>query len=121
MPIVDVELVCRSEAEFASLSAEAMANALGGVLGSPPGHTWVRLRQLSSSCYAENERVVQQDELPVFVTLLVARPPVGVTLAEQVAAVTRVVATVTGRAGKVVHVEYASAGAGRQAFGGRLQ
>ena len=120
MPIVDVELVGESEAEFSAISAEALANALGVALGSQPGHTWVRLRYLNNTCYAENLAARSQVELPVFVTVLLAHPPMELALAEQVAAVTKAVANGVGRSREVVHVQYAPAAAGRQAFGGEL-
>ena len=120
MPIVDVELVSESEAEFSATSAEALANALGAALGSQPGHTWVRLRYLNNMCYAENLAARSQIELPVFVTVLLAHPPVDLELAKQVAAVTKAVANGVGRSMEVVHVQYAPAAAGRQAFGGEL-
>ena len=120
MPIVDVELVSESEAEFSAISAEMLANALGVALGSQPGHTWVRLRYLNNTCYAENLAARSQVELPVFVTVLLAHPPVQLALAEQVAAVTQAVANAVGRCREVVHVQYAPAAAGRQAFGGEL-
>src|SRR5438094_8097164 len=93
MPIVDVELVSESEAEFSAISAEALGNALGVALGSQPGPTWVRLRYLNNMCYAENLAARSQVELPVFVTVLVAHPPVEFALAERLAAVTRALAT----------------------------
>jgi len=48
MPIVDIELVCKSEAQAAAVSARALADLLGQAFGSQPGRTWVRLRLLSS-------------------------------------------------------------------------
>jgi len=120
MPIVDVELVCESEAEFRAISAEALANALGVILGSQSGNTWVRLRYLSSACYAENLVAGSQAELPVFVTVLLAHPPVESALVEQVAALTKAVANGVGRSSELVHVQYSPAAAGRQAFGGEL-
>ena len=120
MPIVDVELVSESEAEFSAISAQALANALGVALGSQPGHTWVRLRYLNNRCYAENLAAPLRVELPVFVTVLLAHPPEESALAEQVAAVTKAVANSVGRSREVVHVQYAPAAGGRQAFGGEL-
>ena len=55
MPIVEVDVVCQSEAEFGRFSAAALASSLGRVFGSPPGTTWVKLRQLAEGNYAENE------------------------------------------------------------------
>ena len=120
MPIVDVELVCSSEVEFQSVSAAAVANAIGEVLGCEPGHAWVRLRHLSSECYAENQSPLSAAELPVFVTVLHMRLPNEAALSTQVIALTQAIAMVVGRPYERVHVQCAPAGAGRQAFGGRL-
>ena len=120
MPIVDVELVCESEAEFECMSPRAIADAVGSVFRSPPGHTWVRLRFFDSAHYAENDVSVSKTELPVFVTVLHGRPPVAAALAAEVSALTAIVAKVTGRPTERVHVQYAPPAVGRQAFGGEL-
>lgn len=120
MPVVDVELVCEAEAEFAAVSAQALADALGGAFGSPAGRTWVRARWLSRSAYAENQAALAPSELPVFVIVMHAHPPAGDALAAEVVAVTTTVAACLGRPPERVHVQYAPAAAGRQAFGGRL-
>lgn len=120
MPIVDIELVCARESEITEVSAAELADALGQVFTSPPGHTWVRLRYLGSAAYAENQSVVGADELPVFVTVLHARLPEGEALAAEVRAITSVLANCLGRSTERVHVQYAPAAAGRQAFGGVL-
>ena len=120
MPIVDVELVCSSEAEFRASSAQAVANAVGEVLSCEPGRVWVRLWHLDSQCYAENEVTLSAVELPVFVTVLHAKLPVGQALSTEAALLTRAVAAAVGRSPERVHVQYAPAGAGRQAFGGVL-
>lgn len=120
MPIVDIELVCESEADFGAVSARALADALGQVFGSTPGRTWVRLRQLGSAAYAENNLAITRSELPAFVTILHARPPEGAALVAELDAVTIAVARCLAREPERVHVQYAPAGVGRQAFGGRL-
>jgi hypothetical protein len=121
MPIVDGELVCESEADFAKASTRALADALGHSFGSEPGHTWVRLRFLSATAYAENQSAVAGAELPVFVTVAHAQPPLGEALAvEAMLLITQAVAQCLGRAPERVHVLYAPAAAGRQAFGGHL-
>src|SRR5437868_15167410 len=97
MPIVDVELVSESEAEFSATSAEALANALGAALGSQPGHTWVRLRYLTNMCYAVNLAARSQIELAVFVTVLLPDRPVLLEPATQVVAVTKAVTSGVGR------------------------
>jgi phenylpyruvate tautomerase PptA (4-oxalocrotonate tautomerase family) len=120
MPIVDVEVVCQPGEQERLPSAGGLASALGRIFGSPPGGTWVRVRALDASCYAENDSPVSARELPVFVTVLQAVPPTGAKLEAEVAAVTQAVAAGVAREAARVHVGYAPAGAGRQAFGGRL-
>ena len=88
MPIIDIELVCESKAEFATASARALADAIGQVLGSEPGHAWVRLRFLADAAYAENQVKLEGADLPAFVTLLHAHPPVGEELATEAIALT---------------------------------
>ena len=120
MPIIDVELVCESEAEFARTSARALADAVGHALGTEPGHTWVRLRFLASAAYAENQATLESAEFPAFVTVLHAHPPIGEALVTEAMALTLAVAQCVVRAPERVHVQYAPAAAGRQAFGGKL-
>jgi phenylpyruvate tautomerase PptA (4-oxalocrotonate tautomerase family) len=118
VPIIDIEFVC--EAGAGDVTAQALANALGEALGSRPGQTWVRLHNLDRSAYAENGVTVEASELPAFVTILHAHPPAGAALLAEVAAVTAAVAHCAARPPERVHVQYATPGAGRQAFGGRL-
>ena len=120
MPIVDVELVCAGEREPPPVTAAALASALGAVFGSPPGRTWVRVRSLPSSAYAENECEVSAEQLPAFVTVLQAHWPVGEAFAQQVQQVTQAVASCLSLPPGRVHVQYAPEAAGRQAFGGNL-
>ena len=123
MPIIDVELVCHSEAEFGVVSIDALANALGNALGTVPGRTWVRMRYLGSNAFAENQvsaAAIASQGLPVFVTVLVTRPPEMRALTAEIETITAIVATCVGRSPERVHVQYAPAAAGRQAFGGRL-
>ena len=120
MPIIDIELVCESEAEFARVSARALADALGQTLGSDLGHTWVRLRFLASAAYAENQATLEGADLPAFVTVLHAHPPIGEALATEAMALTLAVAQCLARRPGRIHVQYAPAALGRQAFGGML-
>lgn len=113
MPIVDVQIVGASLA-----TASALANVIGDALNLAPGRVWVRLHPLPAEHYAENGGPLQ-GALPVFVTLLHARLPVGAALQSELAALTEAVAGACGRPAARVHVEYAPAGAGRIAFGGR--
>ena len=119
MPIVDVEIV---GAAPRAAGVAALADALGAALGCAPGRAWVRLRHLAADGYAENATPAPDGaaDFPVFVTVLHARPPAGATLDAEVGAITRAVAAWAGRSAERVHVLYAPAGMGRQAFGGVL-
>lgn len=120
MPIIDIEFV-RPNAQAAVLpAAQALADAIGRVLKTRPGRTWVRVRTLDASCYAENESTLPPGELPVFATVLHAHPPVGAALAAEVVALTEAIASCCSCPSERVHVQYAPAAAGRQAFGGSL-
>jgi phenylpyruvate tautomerase PptA (4-oxalocrotonate tautomerase family) len=121
MPILDVECVRPAGSKAAPPgTAQRLADAAGRVFGSGPGRTWVRLRMLDATAYAENEAALDADGLPVFVTVLQAHVPEGAALAAQVTALTQAVADALGVDAQRVHVQMAPAGAGRQAFGGRL-
>ena len=117
MPIIDVELV--GDAVVTGTTTQRLADALGEALSSGPGGTWVRLRQLERSRYAENGGV--DDEVrPVFVTVLERKRASGQELVDRVARVTAAVADVVGRDPRHVHVLFENDAAGRLSFGGRL-
>lgn len=118
MPIVDVEVVCAGAAEFEAVSARGIADALGAVFGSPLGGTWVRLHRLDAAQYAEND--TDMPPRPAFVTVLHAVPPAGAALEAEVRGVTEAVARALRRDRESVHVQYAPAAVGRQAFGGTI-
>jgi phenylpyruvate tautomerase PptA (4-oxalocrotonate tautomerase family) len=118
VPVVDVEIVGEAQAD-ADLS-QRLADALGEALESEPGRTWVRVRSLSRSSYAENGGLLAASIHPVFVTVMERRRPVGEALLRRVAALTSAVADVLACDPDNVHVFYAEDGAGRVAFGGSL-
>ena len=121
MPILDIELVQPDGASVPEASlTQALADAAGRAFGTPGGRTWVRLRTLTAAHYAENGVALAADELPVFATVLHARPPQGPALVSELDTLTRALAACLGRAAQRVHVQYAPAAAGRQAFGGVL-
>jgi len=120
MPIVTVELVADPDRPLGHNFTQALADAVGRALNSPPGQTWVRLRTLQRNEYAENEALVDAGELPIFVTLLERQPPIGAELQAELTALTHAVAQVTGRPATCVHIEYAPAAVGRVSFGGKL-
>ena len=120
MPIIDIQLVFESKDKAEGNLAQNLSNALGKVLNAEPGRVWVRLLLLNSDCYAENEVTVKPSELPVFVKVLHATLPEAKILAEQSELLATTVALCLGRQPERVHIEYAAAGAGRMAFGGKL-
>ena len=120
MPIFDVRYVASESIQAQAPSAQELADALGKALGSPLGRTWVRLHAHLAALYAENEVRVEEAEYPVFVTVLLAHLPNSEARPEQVRAITAAVAKCFVRPEERIHVEYAPAGAGRLAFGGKL-
>jgi hypothetical protein len=120
MPIVDIELVCDPQDAPPRVDTRRLADELGRVLGTPPGRTWVRLHVLSSTHYAENDVTLAASDLPAFATVLRAHLPAGKALVAEAAALTAAIASCVGRPAERVHVQYAPAAAGRQAFGGVL-
>ena len=120
MPIVTVEVVADPDRVLEHGLTQSLADAVGRVLKSPPGQTWIRLRSLQRDEYAENEASVDSAELPVFVTILERQPPAGAMLQAEVTALTHAIAQVIGRPAACVHVEYAPAAVGRVSFGGKL-
>ena len=120
MPIVTVEVVASTQRPLDHNLAQALADAVGRALESPPGQTWIRLRAISRNEYAENASQVDAAELPVFVSILERQPPTGAELQAEVNALTWAVAQVVGRPAACVHIEYAPAAAGRLSFGGKL-
>ena len=120
MPIVTVELVADSDHASERNLAQALADAIGLVLASPPGQTWVRLRWLARHEYAENESSVSADQLPVFVSVVKRQLPPAPELQAEVSALTEAIAKTVNRPAACVHVAYEPAAAGRVSFGGRI-
>lgn len=117
MPIVDVELVADGVPDGA---AQALADVVGAVLGTPAGETWVRLRALAPAAYAESAGGPRPDATPVFVTVTRRHVPARPALVQEIDALTHAIAGVLRRSAEQVHIEYAPPAAGRVAFGGRL-
>lgn len=120
MPVVTVEIVADGDDASRGNLAQALADAVGRALRSPPGQTWVRVRSLAHGAYAENETTVEPSRMPVFVTVLERQPPVATELEREISALTHAIAQVVGRTQACVHIEYAPAGVGRVSFGGKL-
>ena len=120
MPILDVEIVQPEGEPVDPALAAKIADAAGAVFDSAPMQTWVRLRALPSSQYAENGGGPPREVAPVFVTVLKAALPPPDARQEEVRQLTQRIAVVCQRPAEDVHVLYLPDGAGRAAFGGKL-
>ena len=120
MPVVDIQFVLPAGRDLPEGTAAALAQALGQAMSAAPGTLWLRLHTLPASRYAENGPAAEDAELPVFVTMLQARPATGPALQAEATAVAQAVARTIGLPRTKVHIEYAPPGAGRVAFGGQL-
>ena len=118
MPIVDVELVVDAGQILAAGLAARLADAVGKVLGTPAGRTWVRLRTLLEAHYAENGGGPHGGILPVFVTVLKSVRPEGEALRDETRLLTEAIAAVCERPAENVHVLWLPDAKGRMAFGG---
>ena len=120
MPILDVEIVQPDGEPVDPALAAKIADAAGAVFDSAPMQTWVRLRALPLSQYAENGGGPPRGVAPVFVTILKAALPPPDACREEVRQLTQGIAVVCQRPAENVHVLYLPDGAGRAAFGGKL-
>lgn len=120
MPILEVELVLRPDEVIAAGLAALIADRAAAVFGAAPGRTWVRLRTLPPSHYAEDSGGPPPGVSPVFVTVLHARLPGAAALAEEARQLAETIAAACDRPTDNVHVFYQPDGAGRVAFGGKL-
>ena len=120
MPILDVEVVLAPEEALPPGLAAALADHAAAVFRSGPGETWVKLRPLAASGYAENGGGPDSGVRPVFVSVLRARWPDPERRAVELRQLTEAVARACSRPAEHVHVSYAQEGAGRAAFGGHL-
>ena len=120
MPIVDVTIVVGRDESFAAGLTQTLADALGRVLNSPPGQTWVRLHLLGQDRYAENGSTLAPAELPVFVVILAGHIADQTQMVHTIVKLTDAISQATGRPSDRVHIEYAPSAVGRIAFGGKL-
>ena len=120
MPILEVEIVQPDDVPSDPALAARIADAAGAVFDSGPMQTWVRVRALPLSQYAENGGGPPQGVAPVFVTVLKAALAPLDRRQEEVRQLTQRIAVVCRRPAENVHVLYSPDGAGRAAFGGSL-
>jgi phenylpyruvate tautomerase PptA (4-oxalocrotonate tautomerase family) len=116
MPIIEIEFV--GEENFSTMAQE-MADAIGDVLKSPAGQTWVKLRSLAPQQYAENQNN-SKDVNPVFVSVLLRKLPENLELERISRSLGEVIGQISHRRPENIHVVFLPEGAGRVAFGGKL-
>ena len=121
MPILEIEMVLIDGETFPPGLAAHLADKLGSVFASPPGGTWVRLRFLPRTQYAENRGGPPEGVNPVFVSVLkAALPPLRERQAEA-RRIAETIAELSGRPKENVHVLYLPSAEDRIAFGGELK
>jgi phenylpyruvate tautomerase PptA (4-oxalocrotonate tautomerase family) len=119
VPILNVEIVGSLETSDEVTLAQRIADAAGEVFGAPPRSTWIRLRVLPATHYAENGGA-DPNVRPVFVQVMKRLVPAGDELRTEVAPLTEAIAAAYDRPPENVHVCYEPAATGRQAFGGAI-
>ena len=120
MPIIDVCPVVSASRKLPENAAQTIADSISRVLNAKTGRVWVRMTELAAGQYAENGATVEDNDLPVFVRVLHADWPEEDTRSNEAATLAASIAACLGRQVEHVHIEYAPAGRGRVAFGGRL-
>jgi hypothetical protein len=120
MPILDIEVVVAEDEDIDTCWAQQIADAAGSIFDTLPGRTWVRMRSLTHSGYAENQTAISPEIRPVFVSVLKAKVPAIETLRAEIQQLTLEIAHITGRREENVHILYLPPAAGRISFGGTL-
>jgi phenylpyruvate tautomerase PptA (4-oxalocrotonate tautomerase family) len=119
MPLIEIEVIGPSRLATAKLTRQ-LAGALGETLGSPPASTWVRLRTLPASHYAESSTARPVGAKAIFVTITHRKLSARARLRREASEISRIVGKICHRSPEQVHVIYEPPGAGRIAFGGQL-
>jgi len=120
MPILDVQIVLRPGEELPPNLASAIADAAAPVFGAPPGNTWVLVKALPASAYAEDSSPPGEGFIPVFVSVLKARLDPIEKLKEEAMRLSKAIAIACQRPQENVHILYEPEALGRIAFGGHL-
>ena len=115
MPIIDIEWVGGGSRD--GLCAE-LAHQLAQAMGSPPGHTWVRLYPLPGINYGEDGPLPPDG--PAFAKVMRGNLPSEEEMATEAKTITQVVAHVLGLESQYVHVYYEPPLRGRISFGGEF-
>ncbi len=116
MPVVDLTVVGGDDDP--SL-AQRVADAVGEALGAEPGRSWLTLRRVRESDYAENGSTLGGAP-PVFVTVTLRELPDARERGMIASSLAMAAGAALGRPADRVHVFFAAEGAWRVAFGGAL-
>lgn len=120
MPILTVEIVTRPDEYIRPELAQELADRIGEIFGSAPGTTWVKVYLIAQKNYAENI-TTSEDISPVFVSILKVKLPSPDILQVEVTKLTVAIAQICNRPEENIHIIYLPEGAGRVAFGGKVQ
>ena len=115
MPVVTVDVVGIETVPTGW--AGRLADAIGEVLGSAAGGSWVTVHPIPTESYAENRTTVAQ---PVMIRVLERVRPDPNEVEERARAIVGAVSGIVGRPPENIHVIYEDSAVGRVAFGGRL-
>lgn len=119
MPIVDIEVVLRSNETIRDDMVSELADELGAIFHSARGGTWIKVHSLPANQYAENGGT-PDGVYPVFVTIIKSTLPSLEDMQKEVERITGAVAQICRRPSENVHVIYQIEAKGRVAFGGKL-
>ncbi|HSM70770.1 MAG TPA: hypothetical protein VK851_04440 [Anaerolineales bacterium] len=119
MPIVDIEIVLKPSETLRESLVSDIADALGKIFNSPQGGTWVKLHELSSDNYAENDEE-QNSVHPIFVRIIKSQLPDAAVLQTEAEELSNTIALICGRPPENVHTIFEPQGTGRVAFGGKV-
>ena len=119
MPIVEIEIVLRSDEAIRQEMGSDLADEFGDIFHSPHGGTWIKARGLPADQYAENGGT-PAGVYPLFVVVMRSILPSLEEMQNEAAKITGAVAQICGRPSENVHVIYQPEGRGRVAFGGKL-
>jgi phenylpyruvate tautomerase PptA (4-oxalocrotonate tautomerase family) len=120
MPILDVQIALRPGEDLPPNLASAIANAAARVFGAPPGNTWVLVKALPASAYAEDSSPPGEGIFPVFASVLKARLGPIEKLKEEAMRLSKAIAIASQRPQENIHILYEPEALGRISFGGQL-
>lgn len=119
MPILDIEMLSDSPAEFECSLAQTIAEASGEIFAAAPGNTWVKIRFIPRQHYAESGGIAAGVD-PIFVHVLKRTLPPKEELQSEIVRLTQAIAKICHRSEANIHIFYQPGAAGRVAFGGKL-